>query len=558
MATATFTIGNHIRIKSFLFLIIAGLSCLENTPWFMGSNTIILSLVGLTGTVIFHFFRPLRNYRLSIRIIRASPIVLIIFLMPIPSSFLAKSDPTVAILNSGVWATIRELPKAETALSIKHQYTYEIFQKSLGAKVINADEPLDGIDELIIITPTIPFSKKQIQSIHDWTDRGGRLAIIADHTNLFGHQTVFKDLTIDYGIELRPDAVFETETNGGIYGNLFNRYTGLTPCSISKGVIPRLRMKGWSEDPDYAAPSFFGELKISNDDYYGNFPVLGSRRSGLGEVAVFTDSTFFANFGINRWSSQSILSSIFWSQKSSTIAVVGFILVMVYLFKPSSLILLSGVALIIISPNIGFSNNSVLSARNIVTLKPPSSFGNDSEERDRGHASALLASAYAFDVGIKWDNSASFNLREIVHREGLQLPYPERNISVFTDLPPFDVQKIADGKFYVDQSSFWYGSGAGVIRVANMQNFWRSLGAELDSNNKSITPIDRVEQNLLSSDGQTALVEIVNLPENWTIINQRIVAKWMPKSSKWLARKEWQLSPWLEKDLVFEVAPNNK
>lgn len=555
IATATVIVDHHIRIKSFFFLLVAGLSCLDNAPWFMGSNTIILGLIGLTVTLILHFYRSLRKHRLYIRIIQAAPIVLVIFLMPIPSSFLAKPNATVAILDSGVWATIKELPEAENALAIKHQYTYEIFQKSLGAKVISADETLDGIDELIIITPTIPFSSKQIESIHDWTKRGGKLAIIADHTNLFGHQTVFKDLIADFGIELRPDAVFETQTNGGIYGNFFNRYTGLTPCSISKGVIPRLKMRGWSEHPDYAASSFFGELKISNDDHYGSFPVLGSRRSGIGEVTVFTDSTFFANFAINRWSSQSLLSSIFWNPKSSIIAVIGLILVMGYLFKPAPLILLSGLALVIISPNIGFSDNSAPSASHIVTLKPPSSFDNDTEERDRGQGTALLASAYAFDVGIEWDNSAPFTLRETLHKEGLQLPDPERNASVFNDLPPFDIQKIADGKFYLDQSSFWFGGGAGAIRIANMRSFWRFLGADLDSQSVSITPIDRVERNLLSSDGQIALVEIVNLPDNWAVINQRIVAKWIPKSSKWLARKEWQLGPWLQKDLVFEDAP---
>lgn len=558
IAIATVIVDHHIHDKSFIFLLVSGLSCLENAPWFMDSNTLIVSLIGLSGTLIFHFFRSLRKHVLFIRIIQAAPIVLVIFLMPIPSSFSAKRDATVAILDGGVWATIKKLPEAEAALSIKHQYTYEIFQESLGAKIISANETLDGIDKLVIITPTIPFSRIQIESIHDWTKRGGRLVIIADHTNLFGHQTVLKDLAADFGIELRPDAVFETETNGGIYGNFFSRYTGLTPCSISKGVIPRLKMKGWSEYPDYEASSFFGELEISNDDHYGSYPVLGSRRSGLGEVTVFTDSTFFANFGINRWSSQSLLNSIFWSPKSSIIAVIGLILVMGYLFKPYRLILLSGVALVIISPNIGFSDNSAPSARHIVNLKPPNSFDNDTEERDRGQGSALLASAYAFDVGIKWENSASFNLRETLYKEGLQLPYPKKNASVFTDLPPFDIQKIADGKFYLDQSSFWFGGGAGAIRTANMRSFWRFLGADLDSEAVSLAPIDRVELNLLSSDGQMGLVEIVKLPKNWTVINQRIVAKWIPKSSKWLARKEWQLGPWLEKDLVFEVAPITK
>jgi hypothetical protein len=553
LAAATAILDYKISSRCFLFLLVTSISFLDNSPWFFGPSTAILGLAALVGTMILHFVPAVIKSGAGIRIIQVIPFLLIVFLMPFPTSIFTRNEPKRAILNGGVWATMSHLPKAEAALSTQHQYTYENLRETLDAKVLSPDDPLEKFDEFIIITPTIPFTGKYIQSIRDWTRQGGRLIIIADHTNLFGHQTVLQPLTAGFGIGLRPDALFETETNGGIYGNVFNKFTGLTPCSISRGVIPRLKMAGWSENPDYSAPSFFGDMTPSNDDQFGCYPILGSRRFGLGEVAVFTDSTFFANFAINRWSSQSVLASLLWDSKASAIAIFGLLIVVSFIFKPAPLILLVGGTLVIFSPSAGFSENLTPKANCIVTLKPPNSVVNNSEERDRGQASAILSSAYAFDVGIKWDKAAPNSFRDHIQKNGMSLATPATGASIFTEFPPFDLQQIARGEFYIDQNSFWYGQGAGVIRTANMCNFWKSLGANLDSQTERLTATERVERILRSPDGQSHQVKLVNLPENWTIINQRIVAKWVPKSKKWLARKEWQLGPWLKKDLVFDL-----
>ena len=467
-------------------------------------------------------------------------------MMPIAASLLAPKSPSRALLDGGGWATATNVvPVGQDALNIKYQYTYERFKESLGAKIVEPGESLDGIDELVIITPTTPFNSAFVQSVKNWTRKGGRLLIVADHTNLFGHQTILNRLISEFGIGIRPDALFETKTNGGVYSNAFYKFAGLTPSTISKGVIPRLKMEGWSEYPDYTANSFFGEMAPSNDDHYGKFPVFGSRRYGLGEVSVFTDSTFFANFAISRWSSQAILGSLFWSVQASIVAILAIMAFSVHLVRPLFWLPPFGIALILVSPSLGFRQNEYILNQTIVRLAPPLSVANNSEERDRGIGSALLASAYAFNIGIRWDDTSKETLKTHLQNHGVPFPHAHSQ-----EIPKIELQAIAEGAFYIDQNSFWYGQGAGPLRAANMSNFWESLGIELPKSKLEIVNLGDKEINGFDGDNKTHHFE--SFSDGWVLIDKRIVARWIPEASKWLARREWQLGPWLPKDLLLE------
>jgi hypothetical protein len=552
LAAAVSLSDYNVRTRSLLFLLVTCLAFLESAPWFLGKPSMAFGISGLVASTILLITPNTNTLKVVTRAIQVLPMGLIVSMMPISASIFSSKTPKRAILNGGVWATVAHLPEGQEALSTTHQYTYEKLQKLLAARVISSDESLATFDELIIITPTTPFSSQNIQSIRKWTHGGGRLIIIADHTNLFGHQTVLQQLTDQFGIGLRPDALFETETNGGIYGNILTQFAGLTPCSISKGVIPRLKMAAWSENPDYTASSFFGELDPTNDDRFGHYPILGSKRYGLGEVAVFTDSTFFANFAINRWSSQTLLSSLLWTRTASTTAILGVICLLGYLIKPKAWLLVCGGSLVFLSPSLGFSPSTTQSGTSIVKLARPEGVANESEERDKGTASSLLASAYAFDVTIEWDQSGATTFRNHIRKNGIQLKPALAGAQKWPGIPTFDIQQITDGKFYIDQNSFWFSQGAGLIRTANMANLWRSLGAKLVSSPVNLAVINKSEKLLAGPDGKSVKTLVTNLSDNWVIIDERIVAKWIPESSKWLARKEWQLGPWLKKDLIFE------
>lgn len=541
----------NVRIRNLLFLLVTCLSFLESAPWLLGKPSMAFGISGLVASTILLITPKTDTLKGVTRAIQILPIGLIVSMMPISASILSPKTPKRAILDGGVWATVAHLPEGQEALSTKHQYTYEKLQKSLAARVISSDESLATFDELLIITPTTPFSPQNIQSIRKWTHEGGRLIIIADHTNLFGHQTVLQQLTDQFGIGLRPDALFETKTNGGIYGNILTQFAGLTPCSISKGVIPRLKMAAWSENPDYTASSFFGELDPTNDDRFGHYPILGSIRYGLGEVAVFTDSTFFANFAINRWSSQTLLSSLLWTRAASTTAILGVLCLLGYLIKPKGWLLLCGGTLTLLSPSLGFSPRTNPPKAPIIKLARPEGVANESEERDKGTASSLLASAYAFNVAIEWEQSGTTTFRDHIRKNGIQLKPSLTGAQKWPEIPTFDIQQITDGKFYIDQNSFWFSQGAGLIRTANMANLWKSLGAKVESTPVNLAVIDKSEKTLAGPDGKSIKTLVTNLSDNWVIIDERIVAKWIPESSKWLARKEWQLGPWMKHGLFI-------
>jgi hypothetical protein len=433
----------------------------------------------------------------------------------------------------------------------RHQYTYEKFQQALGADVISFDHTLELFDELYLITPTQPFETKDIQAICDWTKNGGRLVVIADHTNLFGHQTVLQELLKKFGISIHPDAIFETKTNGGIYSNVLEEFAGLTPCSIAEGVIPRLKMTGWSENPDYTATSFFGEMSPSNDDRYGRYPILGAKRYGMGEVSVFTDSTFFANFTINRWSSQTLLSSLLWSGLSSIAAAFGFVCALIYICNSRRSLLIVGYLFVLISPALGFRIDKKVPSPSVVGLAPPDTVDNATEERDKGIASSLLASAYAYDVEIDWSKYATTTLKEHLQNRGIKFSEKINEEVDWLRCPSFDLHEIVTGRFYVDENSFWFNQGVGPIRALNMTNFWRSLGAKLDLSVTNPVVVESKVETIEGPDKKSVPVQIDRLTENWAIIDNRIIAKWIPESSKWLVRKEWQLGPWIKKDIIL-------
>ena len=554
MAAACTLKSFNVRKVGLIFVLISCLSLLESRPWFLGQSSLTFGFSGLAAAILIKVTRKSFRHEIVCRLVQVLPLVFVVYLMPLPASILSTQEPKRAILDAGVWGTISNLPKGSDALITKHQYTYERFQKSLGADVISLDHSLEQIDELYVITPTQPFEEENIQAILDWIKKGGRLVVIADHTNLFGHQTVLQQLLSEFKIALRPDAIFETKTNGGIYSNFFENFSGLTPCSISKGVIPRLKMTGWSENPDYTASSFFGDMSPSNDDRYGRYPILGSRRHGIGEVSVFTDSTFFANFTINRWSSQTLMSSLLWSRSSTAAATLGIICFVIYILKPRKWLLPLGYLFVLLSPSLGFNIDRKGSLSTAVTIAPPDSVSNNSEERDKGSASSMLASAYAFDIEIRWSKNAATTFKDHVQKLGMKFSQSKNEEVDWLNAPPFDLQKIIKGDFYIDENSFWFNQGVGPIRAKNFANFWRSLGARIDPSDHILIEAEPETVKINGADKKTISVKIHKLKDNWVVIDNRIVAKWIPESSKWLVRKEWQLENWLKKDIILDPA----
>lgn len=544
------------RVTTFAFLLIIFCSLLENAPWFITESMLFFGISGLLvswiSLAVSDKFKQLFLWRL----VEVIPIALIIFYSPFPTSFLTQKKPRVGMIDAGVWAKEKNELFGAEALATQFQYDYHQFVASENATWIKPNNDFSGFDELVLCTPTEPFDDDFSNRLCKWISRGGRLLVVADHTNLFGHQTVLERILSKFKIGLRPDAVYDTVANGGTYTNWFNTIAGLTPCSISKGVVSRLSATGWSERPDYTKTSFFGDLDPSNDDRWGNYTVLGSRRVGLGEISVFSDSTFFANFAVNRWSSKIVIGSLFWNKWSTVFLICSFGASIIYLRTGKFTFVFMGFVFCILSPSIGFSLKKPMEHSKKITLKPPTSVLNDSEERDRGVGSALLASAYAFGVEIDWSSHAPYGFKDLIQKNGITLKQPKDDESDLWDkIPQISVDSINNGKFYVDQNDFWFGQGAGPLRVENMANFWRSIGANIPKDSPLLAKVTKIYSKLKFPDGHTSRCQVDQFSDNWTIIDQKIMAKWLPDAKKYLVRNEWQLGSWLKSDIV--IVPEN-
>jgi hypothetical protein len=195
-------------------------------------------------------------------------------------------------------------------ITLKGGYSYSLMKEVIGNKysLVSIDSRnkltsvLPTLDVAIIITPTIPLEVQEAQVVKEFITNGGRLVIIADHTDIYGHGRVLNSLLRGTGINVKYDSLFDEKD---YYKNI--RLTNMqvhsvrpkTPCSMT--MAKQGYVWGWatnwiSEKADYTRSNFFGELNWTADDIVGNWPVGGIAKYGKGEIVIWCDSTIFANF----------------------------------------------------------------------------------------------------------------------------------------------------------------------------------------------------------------------------------------------------------------------
>ncbi len=195
-------------------------------------------------------------------------------------------------------------------ITLKGGYSYSLMKEAIGNKysLVSIDsrpelgKALPTLDAAIIITPTIPFKVQETQAIKEFIANGGRLVIIADHTDIYGHGRVLNSLLKGTGVKVEYNALFDAKDhNAKVRLPIMSMYSvrPKTSCSL---IFPRRGyVWGWStnwisEMADYTRSNFFGELNWTADDLVGNWPVGGIVKYGRGEIVIWCDSTMFANF----------------------------------------------------------------------------------------------------------------------------------------------------------------------------------------------------------------------------------------------------------------------
>ena len=195
-------------------------------------------------------------------------------------------------------------------ITLKGGYSYSLMKEVIGNKysLVSIDSRnkltsvLPTLDAAIIITPTIPLEVQEEQALKEFVTNGGRLVIIADHTDIYGHGRVLNSLLKGTGINVEYNALFNTRDYNAKVRLLNTPMYSVRPkTSCSLTFARRGYVWGWStnwisEMADYTRSNFFGELNWTADDLVGNWPVGGIAKYGKGEIVIWCDSTMFANF----------------------------------------------------------------------------------------------------------------------------------------------------------------------------------------------------------------------------------------------------------------------
>lgn len=204
-----------------------------------------------------------------------------------------------AYLQHGVWARSESQYNLDS-LSNLSAYSYSLFTKSIGADTISQLDKLDAYTELWIVTPTQPFSEKELSTLRRWVANGGHLFLVTDHTDLYGHARVASQISALFGASIRNTSLFRNNENSPFFTNSWGETINIkTGCGASAHTMfPLASAFLWEEKAYYACPNFFGPLSASGDDNLSLNTLVGQIAWGLGQVTLVQDSTIYANFAV--------------------------------------------------------------------------------------------------------------------------------------------------------------------------------------------------------------------------------------------------------------------
>lgn len=226
-----------------------------------------------------------------------------------------QRDGNSVYIEHGKWATdTGDYGSKETGLRLKNETTYSYTwmvrlvsdRKSDILSLTSADSTA------WIVTPTQPFTPVEISQLKSWVRRGGRLVIVADHTDYLGHARCLNELLAGSGLDIRYGSFLpEIGVAESSQGWLGERILTKTPTiATGTGMMPLMTAKGYFEPPDYSRPGFFGPCSPSVDDKFGRHMTGGCARLGMGTIVFWGDSTLFSNFSIFQPDSIALLARL--------------------------------------------------------------------------------------------------------------------------------------------------------------------------------------------------------------------------------------------------------
>ncbi len=203
-------------------------------------------------------------------------------------------------------------------------YTYsQLFQKAkqlVGKSNILESEKtaLPGTDSLLVIKmPAEPLSEEFSTRLAEWVKRGGRLLVVADHTDLYDttqHANLL--LSKHFGVSINSDATYNpigmptlptVKVAGGLLGRIDahgRQFAWQTGASFRRiplmGVELMTYGHSFAEPGDYSRANRFGPFAPELTKRFFNHSAVVAVPHGSGAIAVLLDSTPWSNFSIFR------------------------------------------------------------------------------------------------------------------------------------------------------------------------------------------------------------------------------------------------------------------
>ena len=201
-------------------------------------------------------------------------------------------------------------------------YTYGLLfkyaERVVGTSTIFEDEtaPLPDTNAIFILKmPVKPLSQTFADRLEDWVRDGGRLMVVADHTDLYDttqHLNAF--LTPRFSLRLNPDAVYdhtgmptapETERFASLFGRIdaygrsFPWQTGTSLADMPANTVGLATFgPSFSEPGDYSRQNRFGPFVPRASLRFTNHVAVAAFSIDRGAVAVVLDSTPWSNFSL--------------------------------------------------------------------------------------------------------------------------------------------------------------------------------------------------------------------------------------------------------------------
>lgn len=480
----------------------------------------------------------------------------------IPATILRFQPRKIALLQRGVWGV--EHPH-RSELNITSQYSYDMLRTITGASLLNNVSELERYSDLVLITPTEPFTEGEIECIRKWVLSGGHLIVMTDHTDLFGHVRVLEPLLSHFGIEAVKDCIIECQADECTYYKLFDKYNGLTSNSLKGRGEAFMWQMGYSERADYAEPSFFSDNQVTDEDKPGIYAVAMNSSYGKGFVTVFGDSTLFANFALSLPSSQKILREILTPGVMRSIYGVFSFLLFIFLCSGKYVFMqLIGAGFIImwlvavgsssLSPEMELHSEGVI----------PISVEGDQHLVEKEYRT-IFAAAYASRIFPVWHGKKESMLKPgtgiYTSLNDIESPWEQGNEPMHRlvaqcscTLNEYLDALIKDSK----NKTFWFDSGAGLLREFAYRKFWLAC---MEQEWEEAPEFDEaVQRAAILTTGRQEQYEInIYLREQkgdengWVIIGDWILGKRVAEDSI-LIRELWQHSDWEMGDCVITLS----